>query len=106
MLDGSFNADAAKLAGLPRLMGTLVKQVTAGSPAAQAGLQTNDVILRFNNSSIESDQHLISLVKLTDVGRPIDLVVLRNGQVMNLQAKIGRLNDFAAETEAALKSVR
>lgn len=106
MLDGSFNADAAKLAGLPRLMGTLVKQVTAGSPAAQAGLQTNDVILRFNNASIESDQHLISLVKLTDVGRPIDLVVLRNGQVMNIQARIGRLNDFAAETEAALKTVR
>ena len=104
MLDGNFDLTAAQAAGLPRLTGALVKQVTAQSPAALAGVQTNDVILRFNNATIESDQHLINLVKLSDVGRPIDMVVLRGGQMINLKAQIGRLADFAAQAEAALKT--
>jgi serine protease Do len=106
MLDGNFNLEAAKTVGLPRLMGALVKQVTERSPAALAGVQTNDVILRFNSSNIESDQHLINLVKLSDVGRPVDLVVLRNGQMLNIKAQIGRLDDFAADNDAALKAAR
>lgn len=104
MLDGNFDLTAAQAAGLPRLTGALVKQVTAQSPAALAGVQTNDVILRFNNAAIESDQHLINLVKLSDVGRPIDMVVLRGGQMINLKAQIGRLADFAEQAEAALKT--
>ncbi len=104
MLDGNFNLEAARSAGLPRLMGALVKQVTERSPAALAGVQTNDVILRYNNAAIENDQHLINLVKLSDVGRPVDMVVLRGGQMVNIQALIGRLDDFLTETEAALKA--
>ncbi|MBL9161359.1 MAG: trypsin-like peptidase domain-containing protein [Planctomycetaceae bacterium] len=104
MLDGNFNLEAARSAGLPRLMGALVKQVTERSPAALAGVRTNDVILRYNNAAIENDQHLINLVKLSDVGRPVDMVVLRSGEMVNIQAQIGRLDDFLAETEAALKA--
>jgi len=104
MLDGNFNLQAAQSAGLPRLTGALVKQVTERSPAALAGVQSNDVILRYNNAAIENDQHLINLVKLSDVGRPVDMVVLRGGQMMNIQAQIGRLDDFLTETEAALKA--
>ena len=104
MLDGNFDLQAAQTAGLPRLMGALVKQVTERSPAALAGVQTNDVILRYNNATIENDQHLINLVKLSDVGRPVDMVVLRSGQMVNIKAQIGRLDDFLAETEAALKA--
>ncbi len=104
MLDGNFNLETARSAGLPRLMGALVKQVTERSPAALAGVQTNDVILRYNNAAIENDQHLINLVKLSDVGRPVEMVVLRGGQMVNIQAQIGRLDDFLTETEAALKA--
>jgi serine protease Do len=93
-LDGYFDARAAELAGLPRLMGTRVKNVTARSPAALAGLQVNDVIVNFNGAQIENDQHLISLVKLSDVGRQVELDILRNGQLMKLQAMVGRLEDF------------
>jgi serine protease Do len=93
-LDGYFDAHAAELAGLPRLMGTRVKNVTTRSPAASAGLQVNDVIISFNGAQIENDQHLISLVKLSDVGRQVEMDVLRNGQFVKIQALIGRLEDF------------
>jgi serine protease Do len=104
MLDGNFDLQAAQAAGLPRLTGALVKQVTEQSPAALAGVQTNDVILRFNNAAIENDQHLINLVKLSDVGRPVDMIVLRGGQMVTIKAQIGRLADFADQAEAALKT--
>jgi serine protease Do len=93
-LDGYFDARAAELAGLPRLLGTRVKNVTTRSPAALAGLQVNDVIISFNGAQIENDQHLISLVKLSDVGRRVEMDVLRNGQYVKIQALIGRLEDF------------
>ena len=99
-LDGYFDLASAQLAGLPRLMGTRVKQVTQRSPAAEAGLLNDDVILRFNDASIENDQHLISLVKLSEVGRQVDLVVLRKGQLVTKQALIGRQEDFADAVKA------
>jgi serine protease Do len=98
-LDGYFNSRDALLAGLPRLTGTRVKQVTARSPASLAGLANNDVILRFNGSPIENDQHLISLVKLSEIGREVELTVLRDGQMLTMRALIGRLEDFTAAAE-------
>jgi serine protease Do len=105
-LDGYFDAQAAHFVGLPRLTGTRVKRVTARSPAALAGLQVDDVILRFNGASIENDQHLISLVKLSDVGRQVELTVLRDGKLVTLQALIGRLGDFADAVEKATAPAR
>jgi serine protease Do len=104
-LDGYFDARAAEFAGLPRLMGTRVKNVTAKSPAALAGLNVDDIILRFNGAAIENDQHLISLVKLSDIGRQVEMQVLRKGQYVTVQALIGRLEDFvdAAEPAAAAR---
>ena len=95
-LDGYFDSRAAQQFGLPRLTGTRVKQVSAGSPAATAGLQIDDVILRFNGTPIENDRHLISLVKLSDIGRHVELIVMRSGQFVTVETSIGRLADFAA----------
>jgi serine protease Do len=89
-LDGRFDARTAASLGLPRLTGARVSQVSAGSPAAAAGLQIDDVVIRFNGTPIENDRHLVSLVKLSDVGRQVELVVLRGGKVVNVQASIGR----------------
>ncbi len=102
-LDGYFDARAAELAGLPRLMGTRVKNVTTRSPAASAGLQVNDVIVSFNGAQIENDQHLISLVKLSDVGRQVEIDVLRNGQFVKIQALIGRLEDFVDAVQQSVE---
>jgi serine protease Do len=93
-LDGYFDNRAAVAAGLPRLTGTRVKQVTDRSPAAVAGIQSDDVILRFNGVSVENDQHLISLVNLTEIGRQVELTVMRHGQMLTTQAQIGRRGDF------------
>jgi serine protease Do len=93
-LDRLFDARAAHDLGLSQLTGTRVKQVTAKSPAESAGLVADDVILRFNGVSIENDQHLISLDNLTEIGRQVELTVMRRGQMLTKQAQIGRRGDF------------
>jgi serine protease Do len=100
-LDGYFSTRDALLAGLPRLTGTRVKQVTDRSPASLAGLANNDIILRFNGAPIENDQHLISLVKLSAIGREVELTVLRDGQMLTKRALIGRLDDYSDPAPAA-----
>jgi serine protease Do len=89
-LDGKFDARAAAALGLTRLTGTRVSLVSPGSPAADAGLLLDDVILRFNGTPIEDDRHLISLVKLSEIGREVELVVLRGRQYLTVHATIGR----------------
>ena len=87
-LDINFNQQRAKSLGLGRLVGTRVSGVDPKSPAERANLQVNDVILEFNGVRIEQDMHLISLVKLTEIGRRVPLTVLRDGKLMSMDVEI------------------
>ena len=99
LLDSNFNQQRAQALGLGRLVGTRVTRVEPKSPAEQADLRVNDVILEFNGVRIEQDMHLISLVKLTEVGRPVELVVLRDGKFVRVKAEIGDASTIVAATE-------
>ncbi|MBX3432877.1 MAG: trypsin-like peptidase domain-containing protein [Pirellulales bacterium] len=100
-LDSRFDAQAAQFIGLPRLAGARVTKVAGGSPAARADLRENDVILRFNGAAIENDDHLVSLVKLAEVGREVDLLVLRDGELLSRRTAIGRAGDFQKLVDGA-----
>ncbi len=93
-LDGLFDDKRARAVGLPRLVGARIKEVTPDSPAAWAQLQPDDVVISFAGTRIEDDDHLISLVKLTEVGSTVELVVFRDGAPMRTRVEI------AAETGA------
>lgn len=87
-LDSNFNQQRAQALGLASLAGTRVSQIDAKSPAERASLHVNDVILEYNGVRIEQDIHLISLVKLTEIGRRIPLTVLRDGKLLNMNVEI------------------
>lgn len=88
-LDINFNMQRAEALGLTRLVGTRVSQVEPQSPAERANLRINDVILEFNGVRIEQDMHLISLVKLTEIGRRVPITVLRDGKIVRTEVEIG-----------------
>jgi serine protease Do len=88
-LDINFNQQRAESLGLGRLVGTRVSRVEPQSPAEKADLRVNDVILEFNGVRVEQDMHLISLVKLAEVGSGVELLVLRDGKLMRVRAEIG-----------------
>lgn len=92
-LNGKFDATQAAALGLPRPFGAQVTGVLSDTPAAAAGIQAGDVILQLDGITIEDDEHLINAVKLTEIGRQVSLVVLRNREPKTLQLRLAELTD-------------
>lgn len=64
-------------AGLTQAGGALVIQVTAGQPAAQAGLMAGDLVTEFDGERVRSAQHLVRLVRESAAGRAVRVTVVR-----------------------------
>ncbi|SMF61459.1 Do family serine endopeptidase [Allosphingosinicella indica] len=73
--------------GIPKNRGELIRSVTAGGPAARAGIQQGDVVVAVNGKEVTPDQSLSWLVAQQPVGSrvPIDLVRNGNRQRVTLQ---------------------
>jgi len=80
--------DAVKL-GLDRLQGALVEKIHAETPAATAGLQTNDVILQVESVTIRNENHLINLISNLPPGQRIRMQVWRDRSTIALDAVVG-----------------
>jgi serine protease Do len=76
--------------GLPKDTGEIVRSVVAGGPAARAGLQQGDVILRVNGQQVTPDQTVSYLVANTPVGSRIPLEVVRGGKRATVAVVVGQ----------------
>jgi len=65
--------------------------VVSGSPAASAGLQTNDVITAVNGTNIDQTHSLTSLLDQHQPGDKITLTVLRGGKTLHVGVTLGTL---------------
>jgi membrane-associated protease RseP (regulator of RpoE activity) len=65
---------------LPEERGALVSDVPDDGPAAEAGLQADDVIVSWNGSRVESAAQLRRLVSETPAGRSVELGYVRDGR--------------------------
>jgi S1-C subfamily serine protease len=63
--------------------------VTAGSPAARAGVLVGDVILAFDGQPVESPEDLLDLLIGDRVGRGVKLHVLRGGAAQDIVVTVG-----------------
>lgn len=69
--------------------GAVINIVKHGSPAEQAGLQTGDVILSFNEVPIQTDEEVKERIENLSIGDKFWLKVWRKGQKMNVTLKVG-----------------
>jgi serine protease Do len=69
--------------------GVIVREVQKKSPAEDAKLQEDDVILEYGGYPVWSSAQMSHLVEETPVGRKVDLVVSRDGKRITLTAQIG-----------------
>jgi serine protease Do len=69
--------------------GALVAEVTAGGPAAAAGVQPGDLVLQVNGAAIATASDLTRAVGLARAGDPVRLQVRRDGQVRDITVKSG-----------------
>lgn len=60
--------------------GAVINIVKHGSPAEQAGLQTGDVILSFNEVPIQTDEEVKERIENLSIGDKFRLKVWRKGQ--------------------------
>ncbi len=86
------NADNAKTLGLREEYGSLITKVLDSTGAMEAGLLANDVVIGWNGTRVESSMALRRMVRETPVGRTVRLTIVRNGQQMDVPAKIGERN--------------
>ena len=92
--------DIAETLNVPENTGALVSAVTPESPAAKGGLETGDVIMKFDGKDVTTMRGLPKIVAQTPIGKTVDVEVLRKGVRKTVQIAVGLLND---EEESASK---
>ena len=71
------------------VVGALVSDVTAGSPAANAGIKVHDVITKVNNQAIDDLHPLKDVLRQYAPGTKASVVVYRGGKSQTLQVTLG-----------------
>jgi serine protease Do len=71
--------------------GVLIGDVTAGAPAAAAGLQRGDVILDLNGQKVEDSNQLRMRVSMTPPGTTVQLRVLHDGSEKTVAVKLAEM---------------
>ncbi len=71
--------------GIDTTQGVMVTQVMADSPAAQAGLKEQDVILGLDADKIDQNHSLLSLLSKHNAGDTVTLSVVRDGKHMDVK---------------------
>ena len=86
------NQGLADSFGLPQPEGALVSSVENGGPAAQAGVEPGDVILKINGESTSATQ-LPAAVAMLNPGATVNLEVWRNHASRNVSVKLAAMSD-------------
>ncbi len=81
--------DIAASEGLGDRRGALVGDVTAGGPAARAGIQVGDIILSVNGHPVKSSEELSQVTANVPPGGDLSLEVLRNARHLTISARSG-----------------
>jgi serine protease Do len=76
--------------GLRQVRGAAIEKVLDNSPAAQAGLQTGDVIVRFNGTEVTSVRQLTRLISEVAPDHQAKITISRNGSEREITATMGK----------------
>ncbi len=83
----NISSQMVQLYGLPR-SGALVLQVVPHSPAAQAGLQRGDVIVKLDGDKVGNVTDLLRVLREAQPGEQVPVEVDRNGQAKTLHVRL------------------
>ncbi|MBN1911985.1 MAG: trypsin-like peptidase domain-containing protein [Pirellulales bacterium] len=87
-IDARFGPTKAAEIGLPTPVGGHVTGVIPDSPAAEAKLRVDDVILRFQGVPVDDDDHLVNLIGLTELDKEVTMVVFRDRKQITVKARL------------------
>ena len=84
--------------GLENTHGAIIARIHPGSPAEAAGLQPNDVIVKFGGVAVDDYHHLMRLSSDAEPGKTVPLDIIRTRQRKTVQLKIAESPDTSAPT--------
>ena len=80
--------ELARAFGLDLHQGVVISQVLDGSAASKAGLEVGDVISEINANKVKSASAMRNMVGLMRVGEKMEIIVIREGKEVKLNAYI------------------
>lgn len=83
-------ADALKLG---KARGAMVINVDEKGPAKPAGLEREDVILKFDGREIRRSNDLPRIVAQTPIGKEVEVTIWRGGKEVSKRVTLGRLDE-------------
>ncbi|WP_025896652.1 DegQ family serine endoprotease [Kordiimonas gwangyangensis] len=83
--------EIAESLGIDQDEGAMVTRVEPDSPAAKGGIQDGDIVVKWDGKEVENSNRLSLLVKRTDIGKPVDVIVIRKGKRVTLKVTTGEL---------------
>ena len=94
--------EIAEVEKLKKPEGALVASVSENSPADKAGIKAGDIILEFDEKSVDTMRALPKLVAQTKVGKRVTVKIWRNQKLISKKVLLGRLEsskEFKAENK-------
>ena len=82
--------DLAEAFDLKADYGAIVNEVVKGSPADEAGLQEDDIIIKFNGDRVWDSRELTDFVRDHNPGDQVTVTVLRDGAEQELSLTLDR----------------
>jgi serine protease Do len=96
----SLTRDLADSLGLAKTDGAVVGTVEEDSPAAKAGVEAGDVILKIDGRTIESSADLSRTIRAVRPGQKVTLNVWRAGKARDLVVTVGEFKEEEATRTA------
>ena len=93
------NQQLADTFGLDKPQGALVGSVEKGSPAEKAGIETGDIILKFNGKDVARSSDLPPLVASLEPGIRVTLGIWRKGSNKDIEVRVGELKSVASNAK-------
>jgi len=98
---GQVTKDVAESIGLGTARGALVSAVEPDSPAAKAGIEAGDIIVKYDGKSIDKVADLPRLVGNTKPGTKSSISVFRRGQMRDLTITVAEVEPDEAQVARA-----
>jgi S1-C subfamily serine protease len=87
---GSLNPQQDAQLGLPANAGVGIASVQPGSPADKAGLQANDIIVKFDGQAVQGEEGFVGFLLKHKPGDTVTFTVLRNKQQQDIKVTLGQ----------------
>jgi putative serine protease PepD len=81
--------------------GAVIGQVSAGSPAASAGLQVKDVVVAIDNKPVAGAESLTAYVRAMASGDQVTLTVIRGGKALDVKVTLAAATATAAASSGS-----